>query len=430
LDAKTYKSEIFISHSCKEPCLAPTEDVAARRRFAISVRDKILDFLKENDLGYFVDKENIEVGTKWRASINKWLGICSGGIILFNEEAAKSEWVKYEASILTWKCSLDANFLLIPVFLGDFKPKRLEENGFSATDILSTQAIKIQEGEEEKLLEELRHLVKSFNFSKTNERNIFYKIWIDNIAKCLDEPINKTGETWKCIAENLIIDDVSLSRFDRRHYLVAHQIVNTKSSDIYSLNEPLKLIFASIKDDSNKESLAKYLHFLWVDISNAQMLITSNFASRRKIIFINIKTYDYAKDYVNRAYCRHPQQNYIIDCTNIVSGEEPDEKKFYIKNVILRHIRSRTKLSVSEFDFEIEKFGQKNDSIYIVFDYNDLDNALIELIKTFPENICSIIIKLPINYKVNNLEIKKICFEIISNNKNEDFRDDVFNLAS
>jgi hypothetical protein len=95
---------VFISHSSKD--LHATEvlerlHAALAQHFAVKL-----------------DRADLQPGDNWRAEINTWLGYCEAAVILLSEDALKSPYVAFEASILAHRKSAQDRFPLIPVFLG------------------------------------------------------------------------------------------------------------------------------------------------------------------------------------------------------------------------------------------------------------------------------------------------------------------------
>src|SRR3954453_20164733 len=50
-----------------------------------------------------VDRDDLDLGTTWRSTINTWIGGCDVAIVLLSPAALESAFVAYEASILTYR---------------------------------------------------------------------------------------------------------------------------------------------------------------------------------------------------------------------------------------------------------------------------------------------------------------------------------------
>src|SRR5262245_18681677 len=118
---------IFISHSGKDfaanDATIPA-DRRARLQYARAVRDRIVAKLKvlPGRVDVLFDRLRLEPGDQWQAKLHQWLGLCHGAVILLNQEAVASAWVRKETTILTWRRALRPELRIVPVLLGDFSP--------------------------------------------------------------------------------------------------------------------------------------------------------------------------------------------------------------------------------------------------------------------------------------------------------------------
>ncbi len=89
------------------------------------------------------DPHGLYPGCDWEYRLNEWLAECHAAIILFSKRALTlSNWVKKEATILSWRHELDPNFTLIPVLLdGQVEPADLEKDLFGALRINTGQCV-------------------------------------------------------------------------------------------------------------------------------------------------------------------------------------------------------------------------------------------------------------------------------------------------
>jgi hypothetical protein len=99
------KPKIFISHSAK------TE--GGRRVLG--------ELTQALNAGYDVllDRTRLSeaAGKRWREALNTWMELCHGAIVILDETALKSEWVKQELAILTWRKDRDPGFVLLPIIV-------------------------------------------------------------------------------------------------------------------------------------------------------------------------------------------------------------------------------------------------------------------------------------------------------------------------
>jgi TIR domain-containing protein len=112
------KIRVFISHS------ANSEDVQEGLVAALKEPARVKHFEP------LLDKDELRPGDMWRARINLWAGGCDAAIVLLSDAALGSDWVFYEASLLSYRCLGDPSFLVVPVCLGTVDQAKLEASRF------------------------------------------------------------------------------------------------------------------------------------------------------------------------------------------------------------------------------------------------------------------------------------------------------------
>jgi len=108
------KPLVFISHSAKDD-------------LARSVLDKLQAALNP-DFEVLLDKLRLQPNDYWARELDIWMSLCHAAVIIFSDDALKSDWVLQEATILRWRRASDPNFVLIPVLLPTVRAKSLKEN--------------------------------------------------------------------------------------------------------------------------------------------------------------------------------------------------------------------------------------------------------------------------------------------------------------
>lgn len=85
----------------------------------------------------------IRVADAWEGRLHEWLAECHVAIILFSKRAAEtSNWVKKEATILSWRKLFDPSLKIVPVMLDGMKPEKLAEDYFGILHIDASQCIR------------------------------------------------------------------------------------------------------------------------------------------------------------------------------------------------------------------------------------------------------------------------------------------------
>lgn len=123
------KPRIFISHSAHEP---EAERVLAALVTCLTPKFDVL-----------VDRQRLIAGQEWRDELFNWMHRIHGAIILFSSCALESDWVRTEASVLSWRRALDRgkSFTLIPVLLSPVKPDDLDAKKFSPMRLTTLQLV-------------------------------------------------------------------------------------------------------------------------------------------------------------------------------------------------------------------------------------------------------------------------------------------------
>jgi hypothetical protein len=102
------------------------------------------DHLTETGFEVLLDIARLreDLGGRWRETLNTWIEICDGAILVFNERALKeSRWVVYESALLSWRKQSDPNFVLIPLIIPPSLPSDLNKGPFEPHNIGEKQAI-------------------------------------------------------------------------------------------------------------------------------------------------------------------------------------------------------------------------------------------------------------------------------------------------
>ncbi len=111
--------QIFISHSA-------TGDQDATN--ALEMLSLALD---REGFEVLVDKQRLQLGDNWRRQLYLWMQQCHGAVILFSKGALESDWVYYEATVLTTRKYLEPDFTLIPIPIAPVKRDELANSRFS-----------------------------------------------------------------------------------------------------------------------------------------------------------------------------------------------------------------------------------------------------------------------------------------------------------
>ncbi len=348
------KPRIFISHSCKDlesGAAGPAEPEAAARRtrleFARAVREKVVKRL-EPRFEILLDRKLLEPGDEWRAKLHRWLDVCDGAVILLNREAVASDWVRKEATILTWRQDLGrlkapagaghaVRPRIVSAFLGDFGSAELRRQGFGPLRLLETQAARIpSKGMTAKDAADLtREIVRGFdNFPRKRAKTPMSE-WLRKVERILRKVEKEDEELLDDARRELGVGDQAwgeLAAGDRTPTL-AHQL----------LHSPLDRIYAALRhikdglDPGQFKRLVAMLKPVWVHAAAARQLLEAPLAKGRpRILAINGRFQNTGRAYVERAYCCKVDSWKILTAPE-KAGEKP------VKELMRKFQRSLSK---------------------------------------------------------------------------------------
>lgn len=131
--------KLFISHST----IFDESDAEGVHNSLVLELCQLIRAVYHNRIDPLVDKEGLLPGCEWRKRLHGWLCECDAAIILFSQRARdQSDWVKYEASVLSYRASREPGFTLIPVLLcGQTSAENLEQGFWRAINLAERQSI-------------------------------------------------------------------------------------------------------------------------------------------------------------------------------------------------------------------------------------------------------------------------------------------------
>jgi hypothetical protein len=309
-------AQIFISHSCK--MATPGED--PRLTFARDVRDRIYDGLEELGHEPLLDKKSLEPGQDWRARLHRWLADCDGAVILFDSLSVTSEWLRKEATVLSWRRTLSSGLVLVPVFLDGFRTEDLKEAGFGSLDVDRWQVLRLESGgTTDADAEKLASLtVAAFKHLTARAGTGPMQRWVEDVASLLADASPVHQERARQVLD---VDDEDWREFPDRQVTLAHQLLHT---GIETAAEALRELKPGMLREPF-ERLVDQLLPTWVETAAAAHLSTLVTAARRPIVVINAEDQAVGKDYVSRAHFKLMETGRFIAATDPVGEGGVDE---------------------------------------------------------------------------------------------------------
>ena len=297
-------TKIFISHSSKaDP-------------FADQVREAVTEGLRGYEL--LIDRDALRPGDEWRSVLYHWLAECHAAVVLLNQEALESTWVRREVNILLWRRALGYPLKLVPAILGDLSTKDVRDVGLG--ELEPFQFARIPPGARApKDAEELAaQIVDRFAGLPVWTPDLSpMGSWTNAIVSGLREV--KDMDSLVAAAQHLQVEEGCLDRVrdpDEGCRFLAHQLL-ARAQD-----RGVRHAIASIADYIPAEWLWRLVDKIaptWVDGEAARMLLVLRGTQPRTVI-LNARSHRTAEQYVGRATCC-AQEGYVHEIVSAVAGE-------------------------------------------------------------------------------------------------------------
>jgi hypothetical protein len=129
------RTTVFVSHSSKDRTLTE-QVVTALEQSYVDAGGTVRD-----GFGVLVDYEQLRPGVEWPQRLHVMMAKCQSAVILLTAPAVASDWVLKEATILSWRRTLDRHgtFTCIPFVAPDVTRADLDARGFSPLDLQDIQ---------------------------------------------------------------------------------------------------------------------------------------------------------------------------------------------------------------------------------------------------------------------------------------------------
>jgi hypothetical protein len=195
------------------------------------VRSAVVQRLRDSGkFEVWLDVESLEPGDLWRAYLSRWLGSCDGAVILLNEEAAASKWVRKETTILTWRRSLKSSVMIVPALLGGFRASNLDGLGLEDAREFYTARLPSTEmtAENARLLAD--QIVQKLEGLTVDKARTPMTEWVEDVKELLDRASEKH---FMRAADRLGIEDTDLSHFPDNRLTMAYHLLHTTLESAY-----------------------------------------------------------------------------------------------------------------------------------------------------------------------------------------------------
>ncbi|MFB7287803.1 toll/interleukin-1 receptor domain-containing protein [Actinacidiphila glaucinigra] len=306
--------DVFISHSAKGDA------------FATAVLTSLEQRLLEKKHTPLVDQSNIPPGTEWRPEIVDWLARCDAAVVLLNEKALKSNWVRREVNILMWRRALGAPLLVIPVLMGNLGAGAVKDAGME--ELRPVQFARAGRGEPQNP-EYLVDLVLD-RFTELPEqavRDDAMSTWLRNLSLYLAEARQAPGLLVEA-AKALEIEDKYLPTITGQQegsLFLAHQFLVAPPE---RMERALHILAPSLSDQ-NIRRLAAALTATWVNEAAARSVLPSpNKPPHEMTLLLNARACKTAEQYVQRATCGNVREFQVRSIGGLPTGEDRVGERF------------------------------------------------------------------------------------------------------
>jgi hypothetical protein len=289
------KKLVFISHSSnQDPAKLKAGDPRrASLKRARSVRAAIVKELTKFDV--WLDSLRIQAGDPWRLEIFQALYRCSAGIILLDDDAFDSPWVRQEAIILNFRRRLNPNFILIPVLLDQGSSDRFDKGDWRPMALRDLMSLK---SSPKAVAREIAQRIKNLSEYEEDED---LELWVSTLAgnirrSAKDQPEHLTAvcEALGIAPEDWAADNASAVGPLARALLTA---VPQTVAKVANLN-----LRPAVPDQEARREMQRLLVPLWVDPTAAAY---AAFALRQRDLerraLLNTSDQDIAAEYFDRA---------------------------------------------------------------------------------------------------------------------------------
>lgn len=293
------KLKLFVSHSSKTEA-----NLKLLKAVCLGLEGHVLKN-SGRKISIVYDKDGTIVGgDDWYSTIDQWMVQADAAVILFSKEAFfDSDWIKKEASILTWRNNLDKDFALIPVLLDGLDPKEFDKGLFGVLKIPAIQGIKSTSNAKQIIsgvVESLSAKESVLNTCKQNYIGCSYEP-LEGILADLIVSHSITAVSNAVAQLNLNAPNWPPEAKKRNAIAAARFILKTPQNSMSNFIHFLDSVNPRFPHDTAK-SLLNYVRGVWVDSTAAAGILLA--WQTQKIIGLNgseVEQYT-AKRYCERAW--------------------------------------------------------------------------------------------------------------------------------
>ncbi|WP_405506616.1 toll/interleukin-1 receptor domain-containing protein [Streptomyces purpurascens] len=281
--------DVFISHSARGDA------------FAMAVLEKIEEGLRGKTHTPLVDQSGIEPGDEWRPQLVDWLARCDAAIVLLNNAAQHSSWVRREVNILMWRKALGAPLLVVPVLLDGLSTGAVKQAGLE--ELRPIQFARTAQGidpDAKDLADQVLGRFAELPQAATGTDPMSF--WLGNLALYLSEARRQPSVLAEA-ARALKVEGEFLAHVTAQHggcLFLAHQLLVAPPE---RMEKALDVLAPSLQDQTIRR-LTSALNATWVDEEAARSALPAPGRQPQEMtLLLNAFSNSTAEQYIRRATC-------------------------------------------------------------------------------------------------------------------------------
>ena len=325
-----------------------------------------------------VDTDALSEGVEWRDQIYGWLADCDAAVILLNQAALNSSWVRREAHLLMWRRALGSRPSILPVRLPDVTTSEIRRSEIS--DVATLQLVKAHRDDPgcTRLADRIAALLPDLRMPGRDEpdSSTMY-MWSNKVMSCLAQ----VDEAQLRRAAGLLAggggSHFTGPREGRR--FVAHQLLGKRAGEsLYQAMSAIEFDVPRLAD------LVQLVSPTWIDSAAARQLVPfgavfdeesgrTALVPRRVVAALNSRRPDTAQQYVDRASCCG--EGYWVQTVSLVAGES--QKAEFDRDCAVA-IRRLLHLDENESTEGVAPYA--HDKLFLVLDPNSVPLDDVEVL--------------------------------------------------
>lgn len=310
---------IFISHSAKDNG-KPTPvagTIMAALRTALEGKFELL-----------ID-ENMPKGSVWNPLLHQWIAKCDAAIVLLDEKALDSDWVKREFSIFMLRHALCPGFVVLPVII-NLEREEIKKSFFA--DLLPMQDVDVPTAAHDQVAPEERDraIADIIKFTEHNFSgppgglsDVMFK-WLVQVAVQLPTDPDLLGiaaESFGCEENGL-----SLARIGNGPWFMADQFLSVTGDhlELWRITSAVQELRGGMNTEQCSE-LGNLLSPVWVGPERARQLLPQPGQDKKKrLVLLPADEPKTAENYISRAYCCSNSLR-MVQASGVPTGEGEEE---------------------------------------------------------------------------------------------------------